>query len=528
MRSHQCRAAGTNAVHSCWAANLLLAGMFFTAVSLLAQRPLQEPAPLPEVAIPAGMDSNEVGQQSPAVNAEVVKKSINPFDPLEYDIARWEKFLEQARQEVAALQGSTNPSNRAEAARLNRVIPEAEAHLAALQQEKKLRKDCGLSQLLADWMDLKHLVEEGRKRIEPAAAMAQNTNASLAPVFNMMGGAAGGALISGGTAVMQRQLETDADAVGLAQSNIGIIQANCEGKPIDDNPGDTPESFERRREAGNKVAEEAAAKAQVIAANGQFKDEEDIAALLTIVLGASRQNQLMGYGDKGMEQQKKAQEVFKTFINSAADKCGKESFQVVKAYQLDRMNEMLAVGGDLSSCKYRLFEASGLAGELPYRLRHCGESLDGTWKIEVTRGQINGATGKLQGEAEVPGFGASSALPSFQGVSGILMESGSASIEAVGHMADAVVNEGTMRVQGTIAISVENYVKDPPGVLIHQDIKMHADLNLAGFNATPVGGGSATHYPGMSGPQMDIPITIINGNKPCDPNKDVWKYPPGP
>lgn len=60
---------------------------------------------------------------------------------------------------------------------------------------------------------------------------------------------------------------------------------------------------------------------------------------------------------------------------------------------------------------------------------------------------------------------------------------------------------------------------------MHQDMKMNASVKQEGFHATPVGGGSSTYYPGRGGQAVDTPIVVINGNRPCDPSKDIFSYP---
>ncbi len=464
---------------------------------------------------------------------KVLEHANYPFDSLDADIARWENFLAQARQEVAALQGSSDPNNRAQAARLNQMIPVAETHLASLLTRKQLAKDdpnnCGLGGLLADWDHLQKLAEQQRQQMAPAAAMAQNVRAAGSGVFNMIGGAAAGSLNAASVSILQRQIESDAEFIDLAQSSMETIRQSC----IDQQDDQKLEDFKRKLEAANPVAEQAAKEAEAIAANGRFSDETKITALLTKVLEVSRVNQLMGHEDLGLKQQQAVQHVFKTFITSAAQTCSSQSFSLQKAYGAERTNEFLSVGVDLSPCMNRLFEASGLTNDLlPYRIRHCGPRLDGAWKMQFTHGQIDGAFGKIEGPAvEVPPFGAAMKVATPLGsvpilpISEMYSESGEAQIQASGTVGNAQGRVDDMRISGIIKIGVETETM-APGVVIHMDMKMHADLKQEGFTARSSSRGSApTHYPGGEGRATDLPISIINGNKPCDPNADIWSYP---
>jgi hypothetical protein len=150
--------------------------------------------------------------------------------------------------------------------------------------------------------------------------------------------------------------------------------------------------------------------------------------------------------------------------------------------------------------------------------------------MQFTHGQIDGAFGKIEGPAvEVPPFGEAVPIATPLGsvpilpISAMYSESGEAQIQASGTVGNAQGRVDDMRISGTIKIGVETETM-APGVVIHMDMKMHADLKQEGFTATG-NGARPTHYPGGAGRATDLPISVINGNKPCDPTADIWSYP---
>jgi hypothetical protein len=369
---------------------------------------------------------------------------------------------------------------------------------------------------------LLNFVQDERQRIQPAADMARKAQVTSAGTFNKVGGAAAESLVSAGLSIMQRQLESDDKFIALARSRMETIRENCTNEEDTKKMAD----IERRLSEANAVVDQAAKEAEATAASGQFSDQNKIANLLTKVILVARANSLLGNVETGNKQTDAAIHVFKTFIKSVSQTCSDQSFRLEEVYGLERQNELLPTGVDLSACMNRLFEASGLTNELlPYRLRHCGPRLEGTWKMQVTRGQIGGAFGKLEGQTEVPGFGVAVPVqaPGSLPLSASYVESEPGLIEINGRLGDAQVTIGNMRVSGTIKIIVEIDTMKP-GVEVHKETKMRVDLKQEGFNATPKSGGMTTHYPGRAGPAVDLPIKIINRNKPCDPDKDIWSY----
>lgn len=150
--------------------------------------------------------------------------------------------------------------------------------------------------------------------------------------------------------------------------------------------------------------------------------------------------------------------------------------------------------------------------------------------MQVTRGQIGGAFGKLEGSTEVPELGVppgsgptETSMPVLGTITMRHFESAPAHIEASGRMGDAVASLGTMRASGDIKLVLDTFVSNV-GVLLGADMKMNASIKQEGFNATPNGGGTPTYYPARSSQAVDTPIVVINGNRPCDPSKDIFSY----
>lgn len=519
MKNKRCRRAKPRATHFSSAARVLLASVLLGAGALLAQNP---PKSLP-VSNMSAFDSSKVGYEGLAIDLNVAGIA---FEPLDYEIDRSEKFLVQARQEVAALENSPNPGNQAEAARLNQEISVEESHVQALQATKKLRQDaehCGFEDVYADWQDLKQFIEEERQRMQSAAEMVRKVQMAGMGQFARVGGDAGTALIGAGAVMMDRQLETDNELAQVAQFNFASIEQACATAKQQK----TFEDFKRNLEAANKLAEQAAEYAENVAKNGKFDDLPAIKQSLMTILEVARTNQLTGNEKLGLAQWQVVVDLAKTLLPKLAETCNQQSAQVIEVLEVDRTNQMLGINVDFSACYYRLYESSGVVGPLPYRMRHCGRDLSGTWHMQVTRGQTNNESGKLEGQTDVEEFANimpfSSPIPN---LSGSHAETAPAQIEAVGRLRDAQSKEPSMRVKGTIQISRETYTRKP-GIIVHKDMKLRADMELEGFDAIPVGGGSPTHYPGKATPAMEVPITVINGNKPCDPSADVWSYPAG-
>jgi hypothetical protein len=499
------------------AKHAILAVISFIAASALAQQPPQTPP----VADMSAFDSEKVGYHAISID---LKAAGIAFEPLDQDIDRWQNFLDQARQEVAALGNSTNPSDQAEVARLKMMIPPAESHLAVLRATKKLRQDaeyCGMEAARADWLEVEKFIEQERQRLAPALEMAKKVQAQASGTYRMINGGAGASMIAEGAALMQEQMDSDDEIETIIKDHSAFIAVAC----ADAKRAKDFETYLKNLEAANVKAKQAAEEAEKLAENGRFSDIPEIRKRAAIVLAVARANQLLGHDKLGLEQQQAITHAAQTLITKAAATCRAQSAPIIVVLGLEKQAELLGMSGNiLDSCSYRLFESSGVAGELPYRIRHCGSSLSGTWYMQVTRGTINGERGKLEGKAEVPDFGepmkVSTPVVNF---SGTIYQTAPATIEASGKLSDAQTRED-MRVKGTIQILFESYTLKPG--IDKQEMKMHSEMKLDGFNATPVGGGSTTHYPGMASPAFDQPIAIINENKPCDPSADVWQYPP--
>jgi len=504
----------------CSAVQSLLAGIFIGAATLFAQQTPETP----QVMQSPALDAHIVGYEGIAIDPEAVGIALEPLD---YEIELWQKFIAQAQPQLDAVKDSPNPDNQAEAARLTSEIAAAEAHVSALQATKKLRQDaihCGLEGAYADWQELKNFVQEERDRIGPMAAMAEQVYSVSASAFKKIGGGAGTALIGVGREIMEGRLARDDELARVAETNLYAIDQSCAyAKKQKD-----LETYFKNLEKANEEAKRALDDADTMAANGKIKDASDIAILIEIAEEASRANQLTGNVAAGTKQWERMIGVAKKYTEQAAKTCNEQPAELGTVLSLSRSNQMLAASDvDMDHCLYRLFEASGAAGPLPYRLRHCGKDLSGAWHMQVTRGQIAGATGNLEGEAQVPGFTQTTLVEGlFPGLKATITQTEPVQIEASGSLRDRATKEPKMRVEGTIQLSIES---NPwkHGIVV-QDWKMRANLELSGFKAMPAMGGMPTYHPGVAGSEYEIPITVINGGKPCDAAKDVWSYHDGP
>src|SRR5205823_4430805 len=139
----------------------------------------------------------------------------------------------------------------------------------------------------------------------------------------------------------------------------------------------------------------------------------------------------------GAKQWKAVTDALQIFGRKAAETCQEESFDPVRALTVERELEIagVSIGRDdelppLKKCLPRMLEATGLAGGLPFRMRHCGAEFDGTWDMQVTTNIM-----VLTGTAQVAG--------------------NSGSLSASGTVHDPSSRPYQMTISGTLSISVE-------------------------------------------------------------------------
>jgi hypothetical protein len=133
-----------------------------------------------------------------------------------------------------------------------------------------------------------------------------------------------------------------------------------------------------------QIARLAAGRAQAamkIAAAGQVSDLANLEAMVTTVLEASRYNKLSGNEEEAQRQYQGAVEVLTTFISNFQTTCYSQSFDPRIALGLERQNELLHMGLDVTPCSNRKYTAEAKGGDLLWRFSHCGWGM-GEWKIE--------------------------------------------------------------------------------------------------------------------------------------------------
>jgi hypothetical protein len=135
--------------------------------------------------------------------------------------------------------------------------------------------------------------------------------------------------------------------------------------------------------------------ATTIAAVGQVNDLPNLRGLLTTVLEASRFNALSGNEEEALKEYQGAVGALKSFSAKFTTACYSQSFDPRIALGLQRQNDMLGTGIDVTPCAYRRFTAEGKGADILWQFSHCGMGI-GEWKIE-TSGPLQGkGTGTVE------------------------------------------------------------------------------------------------------------------------------------
>jgi len=132
----------------------------------------------------------------------------------------------------------------------------------------------------------------------------------------------------------------------------------------------------------------------VLAARGQVTDMEAIRKQMTDVGTTARQSALAGEEELAEEARQKLVNAVVTFSGAFREACFDQTFDPRIAMALERQNELLGTGIDVTPCANRKFSADGTGGEIVWHFTHCGPGY-GDWKIE-TSGPLTGkGTGSI-------------------------------------------------------------------------------------------------------------------------------------
>jgi hypothetical protein len=198
-------------------------------------------------------------------------------------------------------------------------------------------------------------------------------------------------------------------------------------------------------------------------------------------------------GDASSEdQQRKLVQIVETFSKKFSETFQQQSFDPLIALGLQRQNELLGTGVEVDHCANRVFEATIETGTETVRWRHCGKGT-GTWKMK--------AEGLDVGKGEAG-----------------LDERGRGDFEAhwtrIGTVKADVTYTGTVEMKRTEIADAEGHITAVKYDFTQAIESISGDM-IVGNRRLPVNGVSTT---------AAVPIAIINGNRACDPSKNLWSY----
>lgn len=127
-----------------------------------------------------------------------------------------------------------------------------------------------------------------------------------------------------------------------------------------------------------RLAGQRTGSAKSIASRGAAADLPVLRGLLTTVLQASRFNQLMGNEAEALAQWGSVVDIAKTFASSFRQNCYGQVFEQDIALGLDRQQDMLGTGIDVTPCAKRRFSIE-LA---EFKFENCSIWTEGEWELE--------------------------------------------------------------------------------------------------------------------------------------------------
>jgi hypothetical protein len=240
-----------------------------------------------------------------------------------------------------------------------------------------------------------------------------------------------------------------------------------------------------------RLSAERAGDAIKVAKAGKAADIETLRKDITTVVEAGRAAQLMG-DPSAEDQQRKLVEIVETFSKKFAETCQQQSFDPLIALGLQRQNAMLGTEVEVDHCAYRVFEATIETGTEAVRWRHCGMGV-GIWKMKAEGLDVG------EGKAEVD-------------------ERGKGDFEShytkIGTVKADVTYTGTVEMKRTEIADAEGHITSVKYDFTQAITSITGDMIVAN-RRFPVNGVPTTSA---------VVIAIINGNRACDPSKNVWSY----
>jgi hypothetical protein len=191
---------------------------------------------------------------------------------------------------------------------------------------------------------------------------------------------------SGDQALRMRSLEQQAEQVKLAFYGISSTCEQYRASKMTQQDADF--SLSGFEETIANFIHDLGNQAVVTAGRGQVSDMESIRKALTDIGGTARQAALLGEEQLAMESWHKMTDAVVSFSRTFVESCYDQSFDPRIALSMERQNEMLGTGIDLTPCAKRKFTAEGKGADILWVFEHCGQG-PGEWKI-TTSGPLQG------------------------------------------------------------------------------------------------------------------------------------------
>lgn len=154
-----------------------------------------------------------------------------------------------------------------------------------------------------------------------------------------------------------------------------------------------------------RLAGERMQRATELAEAGRAADALELATRLSTVVEASRLNAFLGNKEEALKQWQAVVKKITTFSQTFSKTCYDQSFDPAFALGLERQNEMLGTGIDLTPCaKRRHTFRIGTEGVYGEDWTNCSTSGEGKWEV---KGDGSLSSGKGEGAVEVSGDGKS-------------------------------------------------------------------------------------------------------------------------
>ena len=124
------------------------------------------------------------------------------------------------------------------------------------------------------------------------------------------------------------------------------------------------------------------------AGSGQVAEMEGLRRTMTDIGAAGRQAALMGEEELADQARQKLVDALVSFSSAFTEACYGQTFDPRIPIALQRQNDLLGTGIDVTPCANRKFTAEGRGADILWQFEHCGRGI-GAWKI-ATDGPLRG------------------------------------------------------------------------------------------------------------------------------------------